>query len=42
MSLTPESPRPSVEWLGEPELAFADGLIHIDPKIGRASCRERV
>jgi hypothetical protein len=35
MSSVPlKPPRPSVEWLGEPELAFADGLTHIDPKVG--------
>src|SRR5260370_15771521 len=34
MSLLLKSPRPSVEWLGEPELAFADGLTHLDPKVG--------
>jgi hypothetical protein len=34
VSLSLKPPRPSVQWLGEPELAFADGLTHIDPKIG--------
>jgi len=34
MSLSPKSLRPSIEWLGEPELAFAHGLTHIDPKVG--------
>jgi hypothetical protein len=34
MSLTLKPPRPSVQWLGEPELAFAAGLTHIDPKVG--------
>lgn len=32
LSLTP--PRPIVRWLDEPQLAFADGLTHIDPKVG--------
>ena len=31
MSLSIKPPRPSVQWLGEPELAFAGGLTHIDP-----------
>ena len=31
MSLSLKPPRPSVQWLGEPELAFAGGLTHIDP-----------
>lgn len=34
MSLLLKSPHPSLEWLGEPELAFALGLTHIDPKVG--------
>jgi hypothetical protein len=34
MSLSLMPKRPSVQWLGEPELAFADGLTHIDPKVG--------
>ena len=34
MSLSLQPPRPSVQWLGEPELAFAGGLTHIDPKVG--------
>jgi hypothetical protein len=34
MSLSLTSPHPSIEWLGEPELAFAHGLTHIDPKVG--------
>lgn len=34
MSLSLKPPRPSVQWLGEPELAFAGGLTHIDPKVG--------
>ena len=34
MSLSLKSPHPSIEWLGEPELAFAHGLTHIDPKVG--------
>src|SRR5260370_1346585 len=33
MSLLLKSVRPSVEWLGEPDLAFAGGLTHIDPKL---------
>jgi hypothetical protein len=33
-SLSLKAPRPTVQWLGEPELAFADGLTHIDPKVG--------
>jgi hypothetical protein len=34
MSLPLKPPRPSVQWLGEPDLAFAGGLTHIDPKVG--------
>ena len=34
MSLSLKPPRPSVQWLDEPELAFAGGLTHIDPKVG--------
>src|SRR5690349_17995942 len=34
MSLLLKSLHPSIEWLGEPELAFANGLTHIDPKVG--------
>jgi hypothetical protein len=34
MSLSLEPPRPSVQWLGEPDLGFAGGLRHIDPKVG--------
>ena len=34
MSLSLKPPRPSVQWLGEPDLAFAGGLTHIDPKVG--------
>ena len=34
MSLSLKPPRPSVQWPGEPELAFAGGLTHIDPKVG--------
>jgi hypothetical protein len=33
MSLPLKPPRPSVQWLGEPDLAFVDGLP-IDPKVG--------
>ena len=31
---SPQVRPPVGEWLGEPELAFADELTHIDPKIG--------
>ena len=34
MSLTLKALRPTVQWLGEPELAFAAGMTHIDPKVG--------
>ena len=34
MSLSLKPLRPSVQWLDEPELAFAGGLTHIDPKVG--------
>src|SRR6266496_4375067 len=34
MSLTLSPLRPAIEWLGEPELAFASGLTHIDIKVG--------
>jgi hypothetical protein len=34
MSLSLKPLRPVVEWLDEPALAFADGLSHIDPKVG--------
>lgn len=34
MSLSLKQLRPSVQWLGEPELAFAGSLTHIDPKVG--------
>jgi hypothetical protein len=34
MSLTLKPLRPVIEWLDEPVLAFADGLTHIDPKVG--------
>src|SRR5437868_5312477 len=34
MTLTARPLQFGVEWLGEPELAFADGLTHIDPKVG--------
>src|SRR6266568_7642832 len=34
MSLILSPLRPAIEWLGEPELAFASGLTHIDPKVG--------
>lgn len=34
MSLSLKPLRPTVEWLGEPNLAFAGGLTHIDPKVG--------
>ncbi len=31
------SPSFSIDWLAEPQLAFADGLQHIDPKVGIAA-----
>lgn len=34
MSLALSPLRAAVEWLAEPELAFARGLTHIDPKVG--------
>src|SRR6266498_775070 len=34
MSLALEPLRRVVEWLDEPPLAFANGLTHIDPKVG--------
>ncbi len=34
MSMTAKPLRVSIDWLDEPELAFADQLTHIDPKIG--------
>jgi hypothetical protein len=34
MSLVLKPLRPAVEWLGEPLLAFADGVTDIDPKVG--------
>jgi len=34
VSLTLSPLRPAIEWLDEPELAFAGGLTHIDPKVG--------
>jgi len=34
MSLALKPPRPAVQWLDEPDLAFAGGLTHIDPKVG--------
>jgi hypothetical protein len=34
MSLLLKSSHTSLEWLGEPELAFAHRLTHIDPKVG--------
>ena len=34
MSLTLKALRPTVQWLDEPELAFAAGLTHIHPKVG--------
>jgi hypothetical protein len=34
MSLLLKPLRPAIEWLGEPLLAFADGVTDIDPKVG--------
>ncbi|MFC8567328.1 hypothetical protein ACIQFU_38010 [Streptomyces sp. NPDC093065] len=34
MSLALKPLNLGVEWIGEPALAFADGLTHIDPKVG--------
>lgn len=34
MSLPIKPLRPSVQWFDEPQLAFAGGLTHIDPKVG--------
>jgi len=37
MTSTLSAPPFSIEWLQEPELGFADGLQHIDPKVGIAA-----
>ncbi len=34
MTLTIKPADFTIDWLDEPELAFADGLTHIDPKVG--------
>jgi hypothetical protein len=37
MTATFTPPTFSIDWLPEPELGFADGLQHIDPKVGIAA-----
>jgi hypothetical protein len=37
MTATLSSPSFSIDWLAEPELAFADDMQHIDPKVGIAA-----
>jgi hypothetical protein len=37
MTTTLRAPSFSIDWLPEPELAFADDLRHIDPKVGIAA-----
>lgn len=37
MTTALSSPSFAIEWLSEPELGFADGLQHIDPKVGIAA-----